>query len=114
MGALTRLKTRFSSTPWSTWLSTTLGLLMLSLVLAWVSAGKRLFESWGTFLISLILGLGIMLVAWYAIRADKSLSLPRWLGWLVIGAAVLRLAAGAAWVKLAPAWGYGAPVSQAG
>src|SRR3990170_2089658 len=114
MGALTRLKTRFSSTLWSTWLLSTLGLLMLSLVLAWVSAGIRLFESWGTFFISLLLGLGIMLVGWYAIRADKSFSLPRWLIWLFIGAAILRLAAGVIWFKLLPVWGYGSPVEQAG
>jgi hypothetical protein len=114
MGALTRLKTRFSSTLWSTWLLTTLGVLMLSLVLAWASAGERFFKSWGSFLITLLLGLGILLVGWYAIRADKSLSLPRWLGWLVIGAAVLRLAAGVIWFRVLPVWGYGSPVEQAG
>src|SRR3990170_2101410 len=114
MGALNRIKIRLSSTPWGSWLLSALGVLMLSLVLAWVSAGKRLFESWGTFLISLLLGLGIMLVGWYAIKTDKSLSLQRWLGWLVIGAAVLRLAAGVVWFKVLPVWGYGSPVEQAG
>jgi hypothetical protein len=89
-------------------------LFILSLALAWVSAGEEIFQAWGTFFVSLLLGLGIILIGWYAVKADRNLSLPRWLGILVLGAAVLRLAAGVIWFKVLPVWGYGSPVEQAG
>ena len=55
-----------------------------------------------------------MLGGWVAVKADKSFELPRWLGWLIIGAAVVRLLAGVIWYTGLPNWGYGSPVEQAG
>ena len=114
MGALTSFTSRVSATQKAPWFFSALGLLILSLALAWVSAREEIFQAWGTFFVSLLLGLGIMLIGWYAVKADRNLSLPRWLGILVLGAAILRLAAGAIWLKVLPVWGYGSPVEQAG
>ncbi|MBU1660156.1 MAG: hypothetical protein KKD28_01635, partial [Chloroflexi bacterium] len=40
--------------------------------------------------------------------------IPSWLGWLVLGAAVLRLAAGVLWFVALPQWGHGAEVEMSG
>ena len=86
----------------------------LSFILAWVSSGFEDIQSWGSFFVVLLLAGGIMLGGWLVIKADKSFELPRWLGWLMIGAAVLRLLAGVIWFSGLPNWGYGSEVEQAG
>ena len=55
-----------------------------------------------------------MLGGWLGVKADKSFDLPNWLGWLMIGAAVLRLLAAVIWYAGLPSWGYGTEVEQAG
>jgi hypothetical protein len=62
----------------------------------------------------LVLGGGILLLGWTALKADRKIELPHSLAWLVVGAALLRLTAGAFWFVALPAWGYGSPVEQAG
>jgi len=71
-------------------------------------------QGWSSFFVVLLLAGGIMLGGWVAVKADKSFELPRWLGWLIIGAAVVRLLAGVIWYTGLPNWGYGSPVEQAG
>jgi hypothetical protein len=91
-----------------------IALFGLSFILAWVSSGFEGVQNWGSFLVVLILASGIMLGGWVAVKADKSLDLPEWLGWLIIGAALLRLLAGGIWYAGLPSWGYGSEVEQAG
>lgn len=52
-----------------------------------------------------------MISGWWALRIEK---LPRWLGALLLGAALLRLAAGVLWFSALPHWGHGTPAEQAG
>ncbi len=96
------------------YLSVGIVLLGLSFLLAWVSSGFEDIQSWGSFFVVLLLAGGIMLGGWVAIKADKSFDLPKWVGWLMIGAAVLRLMAGVIWFSGLPNWGYGSEVEQAG
>lgn len=91
-----------------------LSLLGLSFTLAWISSSFKNIQTWGQFIVFVMVGGGIMLTGWLAIRADKSLVLPKWLGWLFVGAAVLRLLAGLIWYVGLPSWGYGSEVEQAG
>jgi hypothetical protein len=56
-------------------------------------------------------GSGLLYGGW---RYTSSASPPGWLTGLVIGAALLRLAAGVFWFLALPAWGYENPVEQAG
>jgi 4-amino-4-deoxy-L-arabinose transferase-like glycosyltransferase len=98
------------------WLLIGVGLVLigLSFLLAWISSGYVDVQSWGQFLAVNLLGVGIMLGGWQAVKADKSFELPTWLGWLVVGAAVLRLLAGVIWYTGLPSWGYGSEVEQGG
>ena len=89
-------------------------LIGLSFLLAWISSGFVDVQSWGQFLVINLLAVGIMFGGWLAVKADKSFDLPTWLGWLVAGAAVLRLLAGVIWFIGLPSWGYGSEVEQAG
>lgn len=96
---------------WLAALAAAAGLILLACVLAWVSSGFKSLQSWGTFLGALVLGAALLGAAWLALRAER---LPRWLFWLVAGAAVLRLAAGVAWLTLLPVHGYHSPAEQRG
>jgi uncharacterized membrane protein len=91
-----------------------IALFCLSFILAWVSSGFEDIQSWGSFFVVILLVGGIMLGGWLAIKADQSFELPGWLGWLIIGAVVVRLLAGVIWYAGLPSWGYGSPVEQAG
>ena len=51
---------------------------------------------------------------WRAIKADQALELPTWLAWLMIAAALIRLAAGVLWFAGLPSWGYGSDVELGG
>ncbi|MES0359514.1 MAG: glycosyltransferase family 39 protein [Anaerolineales bacterium] len=91
-----------------------IALFGLSFIMAWVSSGFMDIQGWSSFFVVLLIAGGIMLGGWVAVKADKSFELPRWLGWLIIGAAVVRLLAGVIWYAGLPNWGYGSPVEQAG
>ena len=89
-------------------------IIVLSMLMAWISSGFTSVQYWGNYLlISLVLA-GIMYGGWLAIKADNALNPPRWLAWLVIGAAVLRLTAGVIWYTGLPSWGYGSDVEIGG
>lgn len=101
---------------WTFWLYILAGLILLGLsfTLAWASSGFESIQSWGIFLVVLVLAVGILLGGWQAVKADKSFDLPKSLAWLLIGAAILRLIAGVIWYAGLPSWGYGSEVEQSG
>jgi len=91
-----------------------LALLATSFALGWVSTRFVNYEGWPSLFGTLLLGGALLLLGWLALKADRKLSLPTGLAWLLVGAALLRLSVGAFWFVALPAWGYGSPVEQAG
>jgi hypothetical protein len=85
--------------------------ILLAFMLAWISTGFTGVAGWGSFLGVLALGAGILWVGLKSLRAE---SLPRWVVWLTIGAALLRLGAGGLWFAGLPAWGHETEVQNAG
>ncbi len=86
-------------------------LAALALLLAWVSTRFQSFQGWASFLAALVLSAGLFLGVWFSLRTER---LPRWLAGLVVGAVLLRLAAGALWYSVLPVWGYASPAEQGG
>jgi hypothetical protein len=83
----------------------------LSLGLAWVSTGFESFRGWGSFLAVMILGGGILLGGWLALRKE---SVPQWVGRLMVGTMILRLGVGIIWFIVLPLWGHGTEGELAG
>jgi hypothetical protein len=86
----------------------------LAITLAWISNEFEGVQFWGQFLVVILVAVGFMCGAWWAVKADKSLELPSWLAWLILGAAFIRLAAGVLWFTGLPNWGYGSEVELGG
>ena len=86
-------------------------LLALSLAFAWISSGFQDIQGWGSFLGVLFLGAAILGGGWWALKGEAP---PRWLGGLLLGAALLRLAVGLFWYVSLPVWGYDSPPEQSG
>jgi hypothetical protein len=109
-------KTKISGKPRAYWQLLLVGFLLLgiSFFLAWVSSQFTNVQSMVSFLVLLLLTGMILFGSWLLVKADPELQPPRWLGWLVIGAASLRLLVGVLWYSGLPVWGYGSPVEQAG
>jgi hypothetical protein len=96
----------------SRWLYLSLSLvILLALGLGWVSSGFSGLQGWSSFLILILLMVGVGALAWYSIRSDSP---PKWLLALTVAAAVLRLALGVFWFLALPEWGYDNEVQQAG
>ncbi len=91
-----------------------ISLILLSLFLAWSSSRFSNVDSWASFLILVFLSGGILYGCWLLVKADSSLVLPGWLGWLIVGGVVLRILASVLWYTGLPNWGYGSPVEQSG
>jgi hypothetical protein len=91
-----------------------ISLILLSLFLAWSSSRFSNVDSWASFIILVLLAGGILYGCWLLVKADSSLVLPGWLGWLIVGGVVLRILAGVLWYTGLPNWGYGSPVEQSG
>ena len=89
-------------------------LMILGLLLAWFSSHFANVDSWPSFLFLVFLAGGVIYGCWLLVKADHALRLPNWLGWLIIGAALLRLLVGVLWFAGLPNWGYGSPVEQSG
>jgi hypothetical protein len=83
----------------------------LALILAWVSSGFRDVHTWLPFLLILIICSALILLGWWLLRRESP---PAWLGWLVIGAAILRLATGVIWYTSLPFYGYDSPAERGG
>lgn len=90
-------------------------LLPLSLGFALISAeaidGMDALQSWDSFFALFLLAMVLVLAFWLALKRE---ALPGWVGWLLLGAVVLRLLLGAFWVVALPHWGYGSGAEQAG
>ncbi|MEX2144522.1 MAG: glycosyltransferase family 39 protein [Anaerolineales bacterium] len=91
--------------------ATLAGLLLPSFVLAWISSRFTAISGWPSFFAILIVCAVLYWLAWRTLRAEP---LPRWLLWLTLIAALLRLALGVVWFIALPAGGYETEVQQAG
>lgn len=89
-------------------------LVSLALFLAWAASGFIHLQNWTGFAVVLLLSTAILWAGWKVTRMDDRFTLPAWLGWLVIAAALLRLAAGVLWYLSLPAFGYGNPAESQG
>jgi hypothetical protein len=96
---------------WPVWLGVILAVILLALFLAGVSTGFHSLRGWGSFIAVLALGCGILWLGWWLLRREAP---PRWLGLLLVGAAVLRLAAGVVWFVALPVAGHGSSPEQSG
>lgn len=108
---MAKKKQQHKQAPYKTVGAISLGLLALSLLLAWISNGFASLTGWWSFAGLLALLAGIGLLAWRVLRAENA---PRWLAWLVLGAIVFRLALSILWLLGLPAWGYDTDVQAAG
>jgi len=86
-------------------------IILLTFGLSGVSSGFANFQDWFSFFVILLIGSGILFGGWLLIRSEKP---PQWLGWLLIGAALLRLALGVTWLVTLPKYGHNSPAEQAG
>jgi hypothetical protein len=112
-------------------------MMAFSVGLAWISMGFGSIQGWPGFLGVISLSAGILLAGWWVIRSDPEFqscstphvqstnakshrkrqfgsSLPSWLGWLLVGAALFRLGAGVLWFLSLPNLGYGSEVEMFG
>jgi len=97
--------------PWLPLSASAAGLILLSLVLAGISARFQSLLGWASFFWVSALAALLLLGGWRALRGEHP---PVWLLHLLVGAALLRLALGAFWYLALPAWGYASPPEQAG
>lgn len=96
---------------WKHWAGVGLGIIVLAILLAAVSTEFNSVQGWASFVIGLLIIALILRLVW---RALDSESLPRSLAILVVGAALLRLAAGVLWFVSLPVDGYDTPEQNAG
>jgi len=85
--------------------------LVLTLCLAWISNRYTGLQGWDSFLGGAALSGVILGLGWYSLKNEV---LPRWLIWLVMGAALFRLALGALWFIVLPTGGYQSPAELHG
>lgn len=88
-----------------------LAVILLSLGAAWVSNQFISVQGWFSFLGVAVLCTAVILLGWFLLKQEK---LPKWLIWLVCGAALLRLGLGALWFSVLPTQGYQSPAEQHG
>jgi len=79
-------------------------IIVMATGLAYISTRFQALQGWPSFVWMLILGAGILWGGWRLMRAENP---PRWLAYLLVGAALLRLAAGVVWFVALPVWGHG-------
>ena len=110
-------RSRLASINWRWLVLGAVGALLLSFALAWVSNAQpgastaHTLQGWPSFLVMIVLSGGLMAGVWRLLRREAP---PRWLGWLVLGAALLRLALGVVWYIGMPTWGHGSESERAG
>lgn len=100
--------------PWAFLFCAVVFMLTLSILLAWVSSGFSGLMDWASFWSVLLVGAVILVGGWRVIKTDRSLILPDWLGWLLLGAVILRLAVGVFWFIALPVVGHGSLAEQEG
>jgi hypothetical protein len=86
-------------------------LAVLALGLAWAASGFTILLGWDSFFWVLLLSGGILLGVWQLLRNEKP---ARWLLYVLVGAALLRLAMGTLFFAALPVWGHGTPAEKAG
>jgi len=96
------------------WGSTLLALLAIAFTLAWVSSGFQQVQGWLSFLGVLVIAAALLFGGWRLLQAGEGIQLPGWLAGVLIGAALLRLAAGVLWYVELPVAGHGSPQELAG
>jgi len=98
-----------SKIPWILWLVGGLILISMVIVLVWVSSGFQSIHQWSSFFFVSILGALSLIGGWLIINADLEVPSPTWLFWLMVGAVIIRLAAGIFWYSALPVMGHGTP-----
>jgi hypothetical protein len=83
----------------------------LSLILAFFSTGFVSLHGWTAFFWVSLLSIGIVLLFWQLLKAENP---PGWLLYLVLAAALLRLAVGVFWTVSLPVRGHGTPAELNG
>jgi len=101
---------------WEMWVIFGLLLSALSLSLAWISSGFKWIEpttlfAWVSFFVILLIGSFVLMIAWWSLKQENP---PLWLGFLLLGAILLRLSAGALWFSTLPIWGHGTTAEKGG
>ena len=95
--------------PWVFWLVGGVIIFSLVFLLAWVSSGFQSVQHWWSFLLVGILGSLSLIGAWLAIKSDHKLPSPNWVFWILVGAVIIRIAAGIFWYSALPVMGHGTP-----
>ena len=123
------VRRKVSPPRWAAWLLALLGLILLAGVLAWFSSvclpcnfavpfSLPVLPLWGSYLGVILLSAAILALGWFALQASERTPsmhrLPKWLAWLLIGAALLRLALGVVWYTNLPVFGHGTEPEMAG
>ena len=85
--------------------------ILLAIGLSTISSSFAGFQDWFAFFILILISGGILYGGWLLIQNEQP---PRWLGGLLIGAALLRLALGVSWMIALPLYGHNSPGEQAG
>ena len=85
--------------------------LVLAFLLASLSNRFQNVEGWHNFLVALGLACLLLWGGWRLLRRESP---PRWLGGLLVGAAMFRLALGALWFGALPTVGFGSPAERSG
>ena len=85
--------------------------VILAFGLAWTSSGFTILLGWSSFFGVLLVSAGVLTVGWLLVRGEKP---PRWLAYILVGAALLRLVMGALWFATLPVYGHGTPAEKAG
>jgi len=86
-------------------------LVILALGLAWAASGFTILLGWDSFFWVLLLSSMVLFGGWRLIHDEKP---PRGLFYILVGAALLRLALGTLWFTALPIWGHGTPAERAG
>ena len=108
------LKRLYKLSPFPKWLvilSIVFSLFLLATTLAWVSSDFHSLNGWLSFLGPLVIAGGLLTLGWRLLQRERP---PRWLGLLLVSAAVIRLAAGMLWYVTLPAMGHASPAEKAG
>jgi hypothetical protein len=86
-------------------------LVVLAFGLAWAASGFTILLGWDSFFWVLLISSALLYGGWRLLGDEKP---PRWLFYILVGAALLRLAMGTLWFAALPIWGHGTPAENAG
>ena len=89
----------------------TLGILLLSAILAWISLGNFSLSVMFSYILMFVI---IVFLSWLALRILRLENPPTWILWLTIGAILFRLGLGVIWFVTLPSGGYDTDVQRAG